>query len=296
MTLHRTRRRRGLLLHAPLNASPLVSCGDVTPTFARTHDATHVATYVHPVTGLVTAASADELRIEANGALFEAARTNRNVYSQRMEVWNVIGTPTVVADDTTAPDGTQTADRLTLKAGDSIWNPNTVGNPGDRYEPSVYVKRVSVVGTLRLLNIYGPAGGHWAIDLSLLPDAWVRVTRTTPGVTIIAEFTHAGGGCGLQVLNDAGEPTLSVFAWGGQLEAGADASSYIPTVATAMSRNADALTLPALAGALTSIAKVDGTTQEIVYAGYDPTGHHVRDLLVWNRTFAAAEIVGLLLG
>ena len=64
---------RGLTFYAPFDdpASPLrLLRGTGTLTFTRAT----TATYVHPGTGLVTVASAGQLRIETRGAFFEAAR------------------------------------------------------------------------------------------------------------------------------------------------------------------------------------------------------------------------------
>lgn len=65
---------RGLTFHVPFDdpaASLKTIRGAGAFTFTRAHDATHTATYVHPGTGLVTTASADQLRVEADGEEYQ---------------------------------------------------------------------------------------------------------------------------------------------------------------------------------------------------------------------------------
>lgn len=304
MSRHRQRRRRDLIFHAPLNdpANPLYIAKGSALTFARAHDATHIATYVHPVTGLVTAASADQLRIEANGALIEGARTNLATESENLAAkgpWysNWTGVDSVItSNDRVAPDGALTADKVHQVAG-----PDSQGiyyrSPSLPTANLPYVFSVWVYAEVErtFLIMLGQSGGNaWV-------DPYAQATAVVPA-GVWTRISVAGVACAVVTASsvtcwfyDQAAGT-DFWVWGFQYEQGASASSYIPTDAAAMSRNADALTFPAAPGALTAIAKIDGTTQEINYAAFAPMDQHVRDVLVMNRTFSAGEIAGLLLG
>lgn len=222
--------KKDLTFWAPLNdpAAPLnIEKGTGTFTFTRAHDATHTATYVHPGTGLVTAASADQLRIEANGALIEGARTNIALQSEVFKTTWSATTVTIVDDNTVAPDGTSTADQLqaTNTNGTVL---QTVTGTAVPYTFTVYLKRKDGTG-----NVDVTANGTNYTTCTINTSTWTRCgdTRTltvaayTPGIRIATNLDN-------------------VYAWGAQMEIGSFASSYIPTVAGAMIRNADVLTFP----------------------------------------------------
>ena len=136
---------RGLTFHAPFTdpAAPLTVYKGSALTFTRAT----TATYVHPTTGLITTATAGQLRIEASGALIEGARTNIVPYSEDWSnaVWDIYAGAAFVitVDNTIAPDGTLTADRLTSTTGvnDVTQNFQTIDADGELYTGSFYVKK-----------------------------------------------------------------------------------------------------------------------------------------------------------
>jgi peptidoglycan/xylan/chitin deacetylase (PgdA/CDA1 family) len=219
--------------------------GTGTLSLTRAHDATHTATYLHPGTGLVTVADNNQLRIEANGALIEGPRENliARSYEYNNAYWTKRGTLTVAPDNTTDPFGTSLADNVSGigYAGDDIYK--TQASTGV-VSPSFFVKQIFTTGTLELSNAYSGTYGKWNINLALVGTGWHRVTRYSTAISsVTSEFTsHADGYSGL--MHRAASDPISAYLFGSSLEAAAFSSSFIPTVATAMSRNADVLTIP----------------------------------------------------
>ncbi len=279
------------------------------PTFARAHDATHTATYVHPTTGLVTVASADQLRIEATGALVEAASANlyaRSAQFDNTTIWTQ-NASRVVADNAIAPDGTLSAEKFVADGTNDyhrITFSVTVVDQ-DSMTVSVYAKKSGDESRYLIILQYDNAGHVSRFDLQL-----GTVTACAAGFTCgIASAPNgfyrawsksvANGGttlAGAIMLTDRdsyasypGDNTAGGWLWGAQMEKGA-LSSYIPSVATAMSRNADALTLPTIVSPGTAIATVDGVRQQITYSTFNPIGHRTKEMRVWSRTLSASEV------
>jgi hypothetical protein len=203
-------------------------------TFTRAHDATHTATYVHPGTGLVTVASANQLRIETQGALIEGARTNIALQSEVFKTTWAPTTITIVDDNAVAPDGNSTADLLEATDANSTLL-QTVTGTAVPYTFSVYLKRKDGTGDVDV-RADSTTWATCAINASTWTRCAVTATLTvaayTPGVRIVTSGDN-------------------VYAWGGQMEAGAFPSSHIPTVTGAVTRNDDILTF-STAGNLSS--------------------------------------------
>jgi hypothetical protein len=58
--------------------------------------------------------------------------------------------------------------------------------------PSLYLKRISTAGVLRVHNPTGT--GQWSMDMSALPDAWVWLVGHSTYVTVDAAFAADGAG------------------------------------------------------------------------------------------------------
>ncbi len=199
-------------------------------TFTRAHDATHTATYVHPGTGLVTVADNNQLRIEANGALIEGQRTNSALRSAGMDnsvVWTATGIA-VTADQAVAPDGTTTAELLSATGANGTLL-NSVTGTATAWTHSVYMKRKAGAGGVQV-----SADNTTWTTCAINSTTWTRCTDTR---TLTAATYYFG----IRIVTSGD----NVYAWGGQMEAGGAASSYIPTTTAAVTRNKDALLLPA---------------------------------------------------
>lgn len=139
--------------------------------------------------------------------------------------------PTVVANDALAPDGTLTADRITLNrgAGDTIGDSATIGLAavatvaGAKYTGSVYLK-----GTLGEKVAIRHAGKA-TYTLHTFTGGWDRFESIETAVDTTA---------GLLDLADRGTTgstrNVTFWAWGAQLQPGRRAGTYVATTTAAV--------------------------------------------------------------
>jgi hypothetical protein len=209
------------------------------------------------------------------GVLVEPAATNILLRSQEMQTtWNPRSTLIVTADDTTAPDGSMTGDKIQETTASSeffvLSQTCTLGAAGDS-TLSFYVKdgdrqfiscsvSENVGGnwfalTCDLINVTitltGDLGTGTYLDSSIIDvgGGWRRVSLTgnIPGVTGIY-VGISGSPTGTEGY-DATRGNVGYngsskiwYLWGAQYEEGAVASSYTPTVASTVTRAADNIT------------------------------------------------------
>ena len=196
---------------------------------------------------------------ESLGLLIEESRTNLLTYSADWSnaAWTK-GGATISADSNVAPDGTLTADRLVedTSTGDHRAFQLTAFTSGTAYTFTVYAK-ASGRNLLMLANTM--AGGFTSVfDLNA-----GTITSTTLGTAAITNVGNGWYRCSVsntsgftgnsnnQIrLVDTGTNTSytgngfsGVFLWGAQLEAGAFATSYVPTIAATVTRSADAASM-----------------------------------------------------
>lgn len=242
-------------------------------TFTRTTDATHPATYVNS-SGYITASTNNAPRFDysttsvgtCKGLLIEESRANLALQSQDFSTsW----TPTSVAvgtDVAVSPDGTQNADKLTwnngIAAGSASVKQQIAASAGTAYTLSLFVKAAGqdtmnivvnawnsvpvgitymyITANLTSASITGSffgtfTGGSYSI--TAYPNSWYRITitATTPATTAYLVYNITSGA--------VGDGTNGVYVYGAQMEAGAFATSYIPTTSAALTRNADVATM-----------------------------------------------------
>lgn len=170
---------------------------------------------------------------------FLAVGRNLLKYSEEFNnaFWTKRGTVAITPNDTTAPNGTLTADRVSglNTTTNDIFNSNylsfVMGTPVASYTPSIYVKRISTTGTFSIGNtVNDNLYGRWTIDLSQLPDAWVRITATTTGVTVNVPFVFDPTGYGGILLRGVTGGALSMHIWGAQINPGTTADAYQQTI------------------------------------------------------------------
>lgn len=173
----------------------------------------------------------DTVTVTEQGVQLHGAVTSRIIQNQRLSSnvanggiggvgttgWTVRGTAVCDPTSVLAPDGSMTAERITVAAygSNDIYQSSggfTVATP---VATAIWVKRVSTSGSLRIANRAGGGSlGQWSVNLANLPDAWVRLTANSPYVSQSAAFvsTTPGGGAGLQIASmDTNALTVDVW-------------------------------------------------------------------------------------
>ena len=226
------------------------------------------ATYFNS-SGVLSTAASGEARFDYNpttlaaqGLLIEEQRTNLLTYSEQFDsaVWTKTRS-SITADATTSPDGTQDADKLVEDTATNTHDMTFSASftSGTAYTLSIYAKQAG-----RNLRIYFPTGAFGfafsaVFDLSA-GTATIALTGTVASITNVGNGWYrcsitqtatasATSNFTLRLIEGAsttsytGDGTSGIFIWGAQLEAGAFATSYIPTTTTALTRNADAASM-----------------------------------------------------
>jgi hypothetical protein len=249
----------------------------------------------------------DPVTLAPRGLLIEEARTNLFLYSEQFDNAYWLKTAsTVTANITASPDGTTNADKLvenTATAEHYVEAPVSV-TTGTTYTFVFYAK----AGERNVIAARGAAAfaSDPRIRFTLTGSGTITVDSGTPTGTItpvgngwyrcsMTAVTNATTGAGfrLSLYNGAysytGDGTSGLFLYGAQLEAGAFATSYIPTVASTVTRNADVATMTGTnfsswfnASAGTFIADFD-------VGGVDTT----RRRKVWNGSDAGNQRLAL---
>ena len=255
---------------------PLTTDGQLT--FTRASTATRVN-----ASGLIESVASgvprlDYLNSSCPRLLLEPQRTNLVLYSEQLNdvEWSKTGGLTVSANQTTSPSGYVDADKVIVgsnqfgelrssqssqaagaysasifvKKGDLSWCVLQVSNTTDyartwfNIETGVIGSNDASVWTLNSSKIESYSNGWYRISIS------VTTTATTPNRLVLLAAT--GDGIFGAALN------TYFFAWGGQVEAGAYATSYIPTLGTSVTRVADA-------ASKTGISSLIGQTEGTIF-------------------------------
>ena len=221
---------------------PTSGAGDLTVVRATT------ATRVNSA-GLIESVAVNVPRLDYTNStcpslLVEPQRTNLVTYSEQFDnsAWTLAGlNATVTANNVISPDGTQNADRVVFGLNGYLYQQKAITGWSSA-TLSIYSK------TTTQKIVFGgatPAGTDTYSSINV-GNGWFRqiLTRT---------FTSGGTG-GVQVLPFGSNETL--YFWGAQLEQGSYPTSYIPTVASSVTRNADVISKT---GISSLIGQTEGT-------------------------------------
>ncbi len=231
-----------------------------------------LSAYYTNTSGVLTPFSSDQIRFGDLGLLWEEARTNICLRSEDISntAWNK-NNALVTVDQIASPDGTTTADTIGNTAAGSnfyyVYQGINMVN-GTTYARSNFVKNKTgsgrtwlYIGSVGFCYFNVAAGtieqssGWINPSIAALTSGWYRCVAA--GLKSTADASDPAG---LGMYSVAGTPNFDpgvansqeLYGWGSQLEVGSFATSYIPTVATSVTRPADIITgLPNPASSIT---------------------------------------------
>lgn len=297
-------------------------------TFTRASSATYFDS-----AGVLQTAANDVARFDYNpstlaarGLLIEEARTNRHTYSEDLTQWGTPSGATVSANAAVAPDGATTADKLVESATNaahflSASSITMSYTSGTSYTRSCFAKAAG----RNIITVYLPAtnfvsnGRQALFDLSngtvyssetgvtasiqAINNGWYRCS-----VTAAANATGTGHVGGSALTDNGtgtylGDGTSGALIWGAQTEAGAFATSYIPTTTTVLTRSADVAAITGtnftnwfnsiegtmVVSATVTSTTVDGTTRVLASIGDSST---FNETIYLARASSSANITG----
>jgi hypothetical protein len=244
--------------------------------------------------GLIQTAAINAPRFDYNpttlaplGLLIEEQRTNLLLYSTDLSTgWSKGTLATWTLNAATAPDGTMTAlqgDGVTgfsiSSAGGALYRLGNTVSGSTTYTFSVYVRTQTGTATDVRLRL-NETGGNNTLSASLtVTTAWTRFSLTV---------TTAAGATAVSTLVGTGAGTANLFIWGAQLEAGAFATSYIPTVASQVTRSADVAVMTG-----TNFSDWYNATEGTLYGQADWMGLSTNDYFFSLNNGTSSNIISL---
>jgi hypothetical protein len=239
----------------------------------------YTATTTQPITNyvpqLLTAASGvarfdhNPFTGESLGLLIEEQRANLLTYSEDFSqaAWAKTNT-SIESNIVVAPDGTLTADKIIESTNNSAHelrrNSNASVSALTAYTQSIYVKAAErTLGSLQMIGNSGDSiinfdlsngtvavvsvSGGWSNNSATIEsvgNGWFLISHTATtnsGITGLNARLFVRSAAGN--TSYTGDGYSGIYIWGAQLEAGAFPTSYIPTVASQVTRSADAASM-----------------------------------------------------
>ena len=196
---------------------------------------------------------------ESLGLLIEESRVNLLTYSSGFDnaIWTKTNS-TITSDTIVSPDGTLNGDKAIADATSSA---HVLSNfltllASTSYTLSVYLKAAEYTfayiflkgtgaGQYQMFNLStgvatATGAGTRTTSITSVGDGWYRCTLSiTTGATVASNSVEIAYMPTDSIATYTGNGYSGVFIWGAQLEAGAFTTSYIPTVASQVTRAAD---------------------------------------------------------
>ena len=253
---------------------PTDGSGDMT--FARTGD---TATRVNS-SGLIESVLANKPRLDYYNStcpklLLEPQRTNTAKNSGNLSL-NDLQDVSIGNNTIASPDGTINADSIIENGTTGIhvlYNYNFTFVSGTTYTFSVWCKKGTRDFVALNLNDGGAYLGYFNLNTGVIGVVATGLTAKMENYgngwyrcSITKTFTATAGGFAIYAANSNGNTSYAgingntaIYGFGLQLEAGAYATSYIPTTTASVTRNADSCTK-------SSISSLIGQTEGTMFA------------------------------
>jgi len=233
--------------------NPTLDLDPATPSTLDVITATRagVATYTD-ASGLIQAASPNTVRVDqTQGAELTPTKYQNIGYTDFSQSWSQQNT-TITTGATTAPDGTETAIKITeASASSSTYDiRHTISGGNNTFTNSIYAKQADAnrhlyleIGYTRVgvnletgavfysANNFLTGWSNASVSVVSLENGWYRISLTATASSSVTSFKSKihvatlNGAAGGIVYN--GDGTSGIFIWGPQLEEGTTASDFV---------------------------------------------------------------------